>query len=52
VVWKGILLEGLRVPLRSAPVDEAEKLPGVEEFVAETGLSGEDEGILETPVPP
>lgn len=52
VVWRGTLLDGLRVPLRSPPVDEAEKPVGVEEFVAVTGLSGEEEkGRLETPVP-
>lgn len=50
VVWKGTLLEGLRLPLRSPPVDEAEMLV---EFVAETGLAGEEErGRLETAVPP
>jgi len=49
VVWKGTLLEGLRLPLRSPPVDEAENPV---EFVAETALSGEEEkGRLETAVP-
>ena len=52
VVGKGALLDGLRVPLRSPPVDEAEKPVGVEEFVAGTGVSDEEEkGRLETPVP-
>ena len=50
VVWKGTLLDGLREPLRSPPVDEAGMLV---EFVAETGLAGEEErGRLETAVPP
>lgn len=52
VVWKGTLLDGLRVPLRSPPVDEAEKPVGEEEFVAEAALSGDEErGKLETAVP-
>lgn len=52
VVWNGTLLDGLWVPLRSPPVDEAGKPVGVEEFVAETALSGEEErGRLETAVP-
>jgi hypothetical protein len=52
VVWKGTLLDELRLPLRSPPVEEAEKVLGVVEFMVETGLMGEEErGRLETPVP-
>lgn len=52
-VGKGTLLEGLPVPLRLPPVDEAGKPADAEEFVAVTGLRGEEDGlIVEIAVPP